>query len=60
MGFHKVKLGNHFKLESRDEESEVLSFIIPVVSVNCLEDFIRIAQNMNTSTGRIIVGALPI
>lgn len=53
--FHKVKLGNDFKLESRSKESEVLSFVLPVVSIYYLDEFIKIAQNMNTSTGQILI-----
>ena len=57
--FHKVKLANNFKLAARGEESEVLSFITPVVSINYLDDFIKGAQNINTS-GRIIISPLPL
>lgn len=52
---HKVKLANNLKLESNDEGSEVLTFVIPVVGINYLDEFIKVAQNMNTSTGRIII-----
>lgn len=58
--FHKVKLGNNFKLEPRDEESEILSFIIPVVSIHYLDEFIKIAQNMNVCTGRIKINSSPL
>ncbi|CAM3008167.1 hypothetical protein [Legionella worsleiensis] len=57
---HKVKLGNNFKFVSREEESEVLSFILPVVNINYLDSFIKDAINMNTSTGRIKISPLSI
>ncbi len=58
--FHKVKLGNNFTLEPRAQESEVFSFVLPVVSIHYLDEYLNIAQNMNVSTGRIVINPLSI
>lgn len=57
---HKVKLDNKLKLEPAYEEADVLSFVLPVVNIHYLDEFIKNTKNMNTSTGRIKVGSLPL
>lgn len=57
---HKVKLDAKLELDQRDEEDDVLSFVIPVVSSTYLEEFIKMSQNFNISTGCIHTSSTPI